>query len=244
MFAGSDAPVNFPLLHAGIAQGGSSTTITLDAGASSGIGAYASCVLSITSGTGQGQGGIITAYNPSTKVATVNATFNPVPDATSVFSISGLGSIPGATAPTAATVAAAVWEELKASHVTPGTFGFNLDATVSSRMVQFTLPTNFSQLAVQNSTGYVTATNGGGGGGGGQLPANGLDLVIVAQSTDGSVKINARQALNAILSGFSNLDESQGALSLFFDPLQPNLLRIKTTRTTTGRTGTQFTPPA
>ncbi|MGG2324633.1 hypothetical protein, partial [Salmonella enterica] len=46
-------------------------------------------MVTITSGTGAGQTRIITAYVGSTKVATVNATWQTNPDATSVYTIYG-----------------------------------------------------------------------------------------------------------------------------------------------------------
>src|SRR5688500_10664257 len=72
--------------RAGTAQAGSSTTITLDSGASASDDHYNGLYVSITSGTGSGQAAqLISDYVGSTRVATVSGTFSPVPDATSVF---------------------------------------------------------------------------------------------------------------------------------------------------------------
>mgnify|MGYP005645833931 CR=1 FL=1 len=66
-------------------KAGSTTSITLDASASSIDGHYNNCILQIISGTGIEQVSIITAYNGTTKVAT--AIFKIAPDSTSQFII-------------------------------------------------------------------------------------------------------------------------------------------------------------
>lgn len=55
----------------GSAQAGTSTSVTLAAGASSTDNIYVGAPIAITSGTGSGSVGIIVAYNGSTKVATI-----------------------------------------------------------------------------------------------------------------------------------------------------------------------------
>jgi hypothetical protein len=73
---------------AGSAVAGSANTITLAATASATSGIYVGYPIIITSGTGNGHAGIITAYNGTTKVATVvptTATF--VPGASSGYKI-------------------------------------------------------------------------------------------------------------------------------------------------------------
>jgi hypothetical protein len=72
----------------GTAQAGAAGSITLASGSSATTNVYVGMVITITGGTGEGQSGVITAYNGSTKVATVQkttATFTP--DGTSVYSI-------------------------------------------------------------------------------------------------------------------------------------------------------------
>lgn len=94
------APAYGPLLRAcamsetilasaltGTAQAGGANTITLAAGASATDNIYAGLRISITSGTGSGQTGIITAYNGTTKVATVLTNWTTPPTATSQYSI-------------------------------------------------------------------------------------------------------------------------------------------------------------
>jgi hypothetical protein len=75
----------------GTAQAGAANSITLAAGASAVTDVYVGYPIIITSGTGQDHAGVITAYNGSTKVATVvpsTATF--VPGASSGYKIPAL----------------------------------------------------------------------------------------------------------------------------------------------------------
>jgi hypothetical protein len=73
----------------GTAQAGSAGSITLAAGASSTDDLYNGMVISITSGTGSGHKGVITDYNGTTKVATVQkSTASFTPGASSGYSIS------------------------------------------------------------------------------------------------------------------------------------------------------------
>jgi len=76
-----------PVIHEGTAQGGTSTSITLDAGASAVDGTYDPSNLVISGGTGIGQSRQILEYNGSTKVAYVNRDWKVTPDATSEFVI-------------------------------------------------------------------------------------------------------------------------------------------------------------
>lgn len=111
----------------GTAQAGAGTSITLDASASATNDIYNNHIVVITSGTGAGQARFITAYNGTTKVATVG-TWQTNPDNTSVFMLIPFDSIPGATAPTAAQVADAVWDELLSGHAVSGSAGEALSA--------------------------------------------------------------------------------------------------------------------
>lgn len=68
-------------------SGSTSTTIKLDASASSTDDFYKYQTVTITGGTGAGQSAIIDSYVGSTKVATVNKTWATTPNATSTFCI-------------------------------------------------------------------------------------------------------------------------------------------------------------
>jgi hypothetical protein len=78
-------------IRSGTAQAGSSTTITLDSGASATNGFYATRWVKITGGTGTGQvrqiGATSASYTGSTKVATVTSAWTTAPDSTSTFAI-------------------------------------------------------------------------------------------------------------------------------------------------------------
>jgi hypothetical protein len=72
----------------GTAQaGGSTTTIKLASGASAVDDYYVGMSVEITGGTGDGQTGVIIAYDGTTKIATVAKTWAAAPDATSEYSI-------------------------------------------------------------------------------------------------------------------------------------------------------------
>lgn len=117
------------IVRSNTAQAGSGTGITLDASASATDDFYNDMQVEIVSGTGVGQKRFITDYNGTTKVATVS-TWAVNPSSDSVFVITGFGSLPGASAPTAAQVADAVWDEAAADHVTSGTFGQALGGAI------------------------------------------------------------------------------------------------------------------
>lgn len=104
-------------LREGTAQAGGANTITLDAGASATTDLYKNLICAIDSGTGAGQSEIITAYNGTTKVATIGVNWRTQPNATSHFRLLPLGSIPGASAPTTTDILNALkadtqWKEM------------------------------------------------------------------------------------------------------------------------------------
>lgn len=87
-------PRLFPVLTSGTAQAGGAATITLASGASAITDYYVGCVVKTTGGTGGGgtggannQARIITAYNGSTKVATVNVAWETNPDSSTTYEV-------------------------------------------------------------------------------------------------------------------------------------------------------------
>lgn len=78
-------------LRTGTAQAGSTTTITLDAGASATAQTYRPSVVSIVSGTGAGQSRLVAFYVGATKIATVQPDWTTAPDNTSVFVVTAGG---------------------------------------------------------------------------------------------------------------------------------------------------------
>lgn len=95
---------NVYFIRSNTAQAGAAGSITLDASASAVDDFYNNTIVQIISGTGAGQARFASDYVGSTKVLTVNANWVTNPDNTSVFAILPFGSIPGATAPTAADI--------------------------------------------------------------------------------------------------------------------------------------------
>jgi hypothetical protein len=81
------ADTGLQTVRSNTAQAGASTSITLDASASSTTDYYDGCTVFITGGTGVGQYRLMTAYNGTTKVATVTPAWATNPDNTSTFAI-------------------------------------------------------------------------------------------------------------------------------------------------------------
>lgn len=105
------------------AAGGAAGSVTLDASASAVDDYYKDSLIFLTGGTGAGQARTVSSYVGSTKVANVTPNWATSPDATSTFAVLPRGTVTGATAPTAADVADAVWDELRAGHVVANSFG-------------------------------------------------------------------------------------------------------------------------
>ena len=74
-------------IRTGTAQGGTTNTIILDSSADILTDFYTEMQVEITGGTGSGQTKNITAYNGTTKVATVDSSWATPPDATSQFAV-------------------------------------------------------------------------------------------------------------------------------------------------------------
>jgi hypothetical protein len=84
------ASLDSTVLQSGTAQGGASGTITLASGASATDSLYKGLVVKVYGGTGAGQSRVITAYNGTTKVATVDWNWTTTPDNTSTYAVLGL----------------------------------------------------------------------------------------------------------------------------------------------------------
>jgi hypothetical protein len=128
------------------AQAGAATTITLDASASSDTGAYIGDDIYLYGGTGggirgTGQRRTVTAYNTSTKVATINRAWDTTPDATTKFM-----TLPQPLAFLAATDA------------TVATVATNLNATISSRSTYAGGAADAEAAAIKTKTDLI-ATN-------------------------------------------------------------------------------------
>jgi hypothetical protein len=104
-------PPGFNPLRTNTATAGGATSITLDAASSAVTDFYKGCLVFVTSGTGSGQYRIITAYNGTTKVATVSPAWAVNPANGSGFAVlpSGLtdtASINGVSTSSVTVVAA------------------------------------------------------------------------------------------------------------------------------------------
>lgn len=77
--------LNDMVVRTNTAQAGAGSTVTLDAGASATTDFYKGSLIAIISGTGSGQSRVCSAYNASTKVATVGRAWAINPDNTSIF---------------------------------------------------------------------------------------------------------------------------------------------------------------
>ncbi len=110
-------------LATGTAAAATASTITLDGAASALADYYNGSWVWIRSGTGAGQSRLIDDYAVTTKVATVSPNWITNPSTDSVFYVFPNGNVQGGSAPTAAAVADAVWDELTGDHVAVGSTG-------------------------------------------------------------------------------------------------------------------------
>ncbi len=138
------------------AAAGSSTTITLDSGASSTNGYYAGQIIFIRSGTGAGQSALITSYNGgASRVATIAGTWGTTPDNTSVFTIQAFGSL------TTAGIATGVWTDTTSGDFTTTSSPGKILVTQLGGAWTTTSSSVFSTAALANApsgTGASAAT--------------------------------------------------------------------------------------
>lgn len=130
-------------VNEGRAQGGTISTITLNANASHFDNAYNGQVVFIRSGTGEDQSRRVMAYNGTTKVATLERNWDVTPDTTS-----GYVMLPTSTLSNDC-IAHAVWNAPIAGHQTAGTTGFNLqmlaDVSAGNWKIQGTMMIFYKQ---------------------------------------------------------------------------------------------------
>lgn len=113
------------LEHSGLAQAGGASTVTLSAGASATNEFYKNGLITITSGTGVGQARSINSYVGATRVATVDRAWSINPANGSGYIVLPAAPASSLTGPS---IAAAVWDEALAGHLTAGTTGAALAA--------------------------------------------------------------------------------------------------------------------
>lgn len=148
-------PIESMILHSGTAQAGAAGTITLASGASSTDDIYKGQLLKIYGATGAGQTRTITAYNGTTKVASVAWNWITNPDATSTYAIIASGNPSINSSLQVSTTASDPWATALPGSYGAGTagniLGNNLNATVSSRLASSGVPTNFSSMSIDGS---------------------------------------------------------------------------------------------
>lgn len=111
------------IVDQGTAQSATGTTLVLRAAAAFADDELIGATIVITGGTaGVGQSRLITDYVSATDTATVD-TWTTTPTGTITYKIIGTAASSSGSAPSAATVAAAVWDASQASHTTSGSFG-------------------------------------------------------------------------------------------------------------------------
>lgn len=108
-------------VNEGLAQAGGASTITLNANASPFNNAYVGQIVFIRSGMGQDQVRLVSAYNGTTKVATLTEAWDTQPDTTSAYVM-----LP-AHVHEISEIVDGVWDEPVSGHLTPGTTGEYLD---------------------------------------------------------------------------------------------------------------------
>ena len=153
------------LEDSGLAQGAAAGTVTLKAGASAITDFYKNGLVSITSGTGVGQSRSITAYDGATKIATVDRNWGTNPIAGDGYIV--LPAAPSSGGASAATIAAAVWDETLAGHTTTGSFGQTLQladsgAAQAAAAGSITLKAGASAITDFYKNGLIVITSGTG----------------------------------------------------------------------------------
>jgi hypothetical protein len=144
-------------VNEGLAQGGTSTSITLNASASSTDDAYNGQLVFIRSGTGQDQVALVEDYVGSTKVATIrtraaNGQWATIPNTTSAYVM-----IPNLTF-TVGEIADGVWDEALSGHLNSGSTGEALNNSGGSGNPWITdIATGYSGTQAGNILNQVKA---------------------------------------------------------------------------------------
>lgn len=137
-------------IRSNTAQAGAAGNLTLDASASSVNSFYNDCVLYLTAGTGVGQARLITAYDSTTKVATIVPNWATTPDGTTSFSIS----------PTAR-IDIGQWIGVTPNALISGRVDANTQATAAGLTFNLTGTVSGSVGSVTGAVGSVTGNVGG-----------------------------------------------------------------------------------
>ncbi len=126
------------IVDQGTAQSAGATTLVLRSAAAFADDELIGARILITGGSaGVGQSRLITDYVGATDTATVSA-WQTTPSGTITYKIISDTAASGGSAPTAAEVADAVWDEATSGHTTSGTFGEQLKTDVDAILVDTT----------------------------------------------------------------------------------------------------------
>lgn len=175
-------------VNEGLATGGTPSTITLNALASSTNNVYIDQIIFLVSGTGQDQVGRVTAYNGITKVATMAQTWDTTPDTTTAYIM-----VPDAPALFQGYEGAAIW--IDTINGSAGTISYEngtAENPVNSLADAITLATNlgFSQFMIMPGSSITLAQSYDGFVFGG-VGVNGWILALGGQSISSTTIIGA-----------------------------------------------------
>lgn len=134
--------------HTGTAAGGSTSSITLQVGASATDNLYRYHRVELLSGTGAGQVSYGTSYVGSTRVLSVDPQFAVAPSTDTVYVLRKLGL----DAATPGVVADAVWDEPRSGHAVTGSFGDYVFSDATRINGNATSAANLANAC--NGTGY------------------------------------------------------------------------------------------
>ncbi len=166
-------PVRLPVIRTGTAQAGGASSITLDSSASAITDYYVGCYVNITNNSpanAQGQARRITAYNGSTKVATVEGTYGTNPSSASTFEVLAtqewawrLADVQSWLGTAAATPTVAGVPEVDVTHFngTAGTFASGRPEVNTSHIAGSAVSTTTAQIGVNVVNAGGTAWGSG-----------------------------------------------------------------------------------
>lgn len=209
------------LADSGAAVAGAAGSITLKAGASAITDFYKNGLIVITSGTGIAQSRSITAYDGTTKIATVDRPWGTIPLVGSGYMV-----VPAAPSSslTNAGIADAVWDEALAGHLGVGSTGEKLNAgggggvkfyangdTVNPTVLQVASPKH-TQVKITFSEPVVMTTAANGALNLSNYTIPGLTLIAVASLTSQQVLLTTSAQVPDFLYSLSifNIEDLSG----------------------------------
>lgn len=170
------ADTGWQSIRSGTAQAGAAGTITLDASASPTTDFYAGLIVSLTGGAGAGQARVITAYNGTTKVATIAPNWATAPDNSSTFAILPFAHPTGVQGNLTGSVGSVAAGGITAASIATGAVDADAIAADAVAEIQSGLATASAITALDNKLGSPSNL-----GSGANLAAN---LVDIESQTD------------------------------------------------------------